>query len=103
MVNHPACKKAAPADKCRSLKDKGKCKADQTCEWDGKACDLSVAEACKTLEEKEKCVAFLACAWDMSKETHCIPRPRPKRRLLQVRRRQETFQFDATNHGHSVA
>jgi hypothetical protein len=103
MVNHPACKKAEPADKCRSLKEKGKCNADATCAWDGKACDLSIAEACKTLMEKEKCVAFLACAWDMSKDTHCIPRPRPKRRLLQMRRRQEALQSDATYQHHSVA
>jgi hypothetical protein len=52
--------------------------ADKACTWDGKACELIVvAEACKTLMEKEKCVAFMACAWDMSKDKHCIPRPRP--------------------------
>jgi len=53
--------------------------ADEACAWDGQACELIVvAEACKTLKEKEKCVAFMACAWDMSKDKHCIPRPRPK-------------------------
>jgi len=72
-------RKAKPAEKCKALKDKGQCMADEACAWDGKACELSVAaEACKTLMEMEKCVAFMACAWDMSKDTHCTPRPRPK-------------------------